>query len=88
MQTVSMDYYLQNANIIFQMAQQSGQPIFVTNNGNSELVVMSPVTYQKRCGSKSVIDERLARADKELAEGAPRIDGETFFIHMEKKYGF
>ena len=78
---------LQNTSKIVKMVEESPRPIVVTKNGYDKLVILSTYAYQQLF-LQDLVNEKLARAEGEIASGAPLIDGETYFKQMEKKYGF
>lgn len=60
-----------NFNLISEIAHQDGEPIFITKNGQSDLVVMSHATYEKQ---QALIElyQKLAVAEKQSNERAPK----------------
>ncbi len=58
-------------NLISEIAHQEGEPIFITKNGHSDLVVMSHAAYEKQ---QALIElyQKLAIAEKQSSEGLPR----------------
>lgn len=60
-----------NFNLISEIAHQDGEPVFITKNGQSDLVVMSHATYEKQ---QALIElyQKLAVAEKQSNEGAPK----------------
>lgn len=60
-----------NFNLISEIAHHEGEPVFITKNGQSDLVVMSHATYERQ---QALIElyQKLAIAEKQSSEGAPR----------------
>ena len=60
-----------NFNLISEIAHQDGEPVFITKNGQSDLVVMSHATYEKQ---QALIElfQKLAVAEKQSIEKAPK----------------
>ncbi len=60
-----------NFNLISEIAHHEGEPVFITKNGQSDLVVMSHATYERQ---QALIElyQKLAIAEKQSSEGLPR----------------
>ncbi|MFB9273514.1 type II toxin-antitoxin system prevent-host-death family antitoxin [Cohnella cellulosilytica] len=60
-----------NFNLISEIAHQDGEPVFITKNGQSDLVVMSHATYEKQ---QALIElyQKLAVAEKQSIEETPK----------------
>ncbi|MEK5164623.1 type II toxin-antitoxin system prevent-host-death family antitoxin [Paenibacillus sp. FSL R5-0527] len=60
-----------NFNLISELAHQDGEPIFITKNGQSDLVVMSHAAFEKQ---QALIElyQKLALAEKQSNDGAPK----------------
>jgi prevent-host-death family protein len=60
-----------NFNLISEIAHHEGEPIFITKNGQSDLVVMSHAAYEKQ---QALIElyQKLAVAEKQSNEGQPK----------------
>lgn len=58
-------------NLISEIAHHDGEPIFITKNGQSDLVVMSHAAYEKQ---QALIDlyQKLAVAEKQSNEGVQK----------------
>ena len=75
---------LKNTTEISQMCQRSKEPIYVTKNGYTDMVIMSAQTYDKiRLLS---VYERLMEAESDIAEGRVS-DAQTSLQCMRAKYG-
>ena len=70
---------------ISELAHKEQQPIFITKNGYSDLVVMSAELYDK-FARENRIDQAIYEAEKELAEGGERIELNDAFERLNKKY--
>ena len=60
------------------------EPIFITKNGYSDLVVMSSELYDK-FASTNRIDQAIFESEQEIANGAEAADAEVVFAELEKK---
>ena len=60
---------LRNTSEISEMAHKMQEPIFITKNGYSDLVVMSAELYD-RFARINRLDQAIYEAEKEAAEGA------------------
>ena len=74
---------LRNTNEISNLAHKEQEPIFITKNGYSDLVVMSSELYDRFV--------RINRTDQaifesELANGAEALEAEAVFAKLEKKH--
>ena len=59
---------LRNTSEISEMAHKMQEPIFITKNGYSDLVVMSAELYD-RFARINRLDQAIYEAEKEVAEG-------------------
>jgi len=57
-----------NFNLISEIAHQDGEPVFITKNGQSDLVVMSHAAYEQQ---QALIElyQKLAVAEKQSSAG-------------------
>ena len=76
---------LRNTSEISERAHRENQPIFITKNGYSDLVVMSAELYD-RLVRESRIDLAIYQAEKEVNEGGETIDLDDAFDALDKKY--
>lgn len=76
---------LRNTSEISELAHQSQEPIFITKNGYSDLVVMSSELYD-RIARINRIDQAIYESEKEMNDGAEASDAELVFNELEKKY--
>ena len=76
---------LRRTSEISEIAHKKQEPIFVTKNGYSDLVVMSAELYE-RFAQINRIDQAIYEAEKEVAEGAELIPAEVAMARLDKKY--
>ena len=76
---------LRNTSEISDMAHRMQEPIFVTKNGYSDLVVMSSELYDK-FARVNRIDQAIFESEKEMGDGGCSIDLDEAFEKLNKKY--
>ena len=76
---------LRNTNEISAIAHKEREPIFITKNGYSDLVVMSSELYDS-FARENHIDQAIYDAEKEFAETGEYVDADVAFAKLEKKY--
>lgn len=76
---------LRNTNEISAIAHKEHEPIFITKNGYSDLVVMSSELYDS-FAKENRIDQAIFEAEKEFAETGESLDAADAFAELEKKY--
>ena len=76
---------LRNTTEISNIAHKEQEPIFITKNGYSDLVVMSSELYDKFVRMNN-IDQAIFESEQEAANGADAVDAETVFAELEKKH--
>lgn len=76
---------LRNTTEISNLAHKVQEPIFITKNGYSDLVVMSSELYDK-IARISRIDLAIHESEQEIASGAKVMDAAEVFVELEKKY--
>lgn len=76
---------LRNTNEISNLAHKEQEPIFITKNGYSDLVVMSSELYD-RFASINRIDQAIFESEQEIANGVEALDAEAVFAELEKKH--
>lgn len=76
---------LRNTTEISNIAHKEQEPIFITKNGYSDLVVMSSELYDK-FARMNRIDQAIFESEQEIANGAEAADSEVVFAELEKKY--
>ena len=67
------------------MAHKTQEPIFITKNGYSDLVVMSSELYDK-FAKINRIDQAIFESEKEMEEGGSSIDLDEAFEKLNRKY--
>lgn len=76
---------LRNTNEISNLAHKEQEPIFITRNGYSDLVIMSSELYD-RFAKINRIDQAIYESEKEIENGAETVDADVVFAELEKKY--
>lgn len=76
---------LRNTNEISNLAHKEQEPIFITRNGYSDLVIMSSELYD-RFAKINRIDQAIYESEKEIENGAEAVDADIVFAELEKKY--
>ena len=76
---------LRNTSEISEIAHRVQEPIFITKNGYSDLVVMSSELYDKFARINR-IDQAIYESEMELEEGGVSIDLEDAFERLNRKY--
>ena len=76
---------LRNTSEISEMAHKMQEPIFITKNGYSDLVVMSAELYD-RFARINRIDQAICEAEKEVEEGAEPITLDDARASLDMKY--
>ena len=76
---------LRNTSEISELAHRKQEPIFITNNGYSDLVVMSAELYE-RFAKINRIDQAILEAEAEVEEGAEPISLDNAMKGLNKKH--
>ena len=76
---------LRNTTEISNIAHKAQEPIFITKNGYSDLVVMSSELYDK-IARINRIDQAIYESEKEMEEGGTSIDLDEAFDQLNRKY--
>ena len=76
---------LRNTSEISDMAHKIQEPIFITKNGYSDLVIMSSELYDK-FAKINRIDQAIYESEKEMEEGGVSIDLDEAFEKLNRKY--
>lgn len=76
---------LRNTSEISELAHKKQEPIFITKNGYSDLVVMSAELYEKFAQINRV-DQAIYEAEKEVENGAELISVDNAIERLNKKY--
>lgn len=75
---------LRNTSEISDMAHKVQEPIFITKNGYSDLVVMSSELYDRFINTNR-IDQAIFESEKEMDEGGESIDLDEAFERLNRK---
>lgn len=78
----SEDFF--NISKLFDMAHKIQEPIFITKNGYSDLVVMSSELYDKIVKNNR-IDQAIYESEKEMESGGVSIGLDEAFEKLNKK---
>jgi PHD/YefM family antitoxin component YafN of YafNO toxin-antitoxin module len=76
---------LTKANEISDIAHRKNEPIFITRDGYSDLVVMSSEVYEEMSNTNR-IDKAIYEAELEAANGGKDVDAKELFDKLEMKY--
>ena len=76
---------LRNTSEISDLAHKEQEPIFITKNGYSDLVVMSSELYDKFAKIHR-IKQAIHESEKEMEEGGKAIELDEAFESLNKKY--
>jgi PHD/YefM family antitoxin component YafN of YafNO toxin-antitoxin module len=76
---------LRNTSEISEIAHKVQEPIFVTKNGYSDLVIMSSELYDSFANINR-IDQAIYESEKEMQEGGKAIDLDDAFRMLSKKH--
>ena len=76
---------LRNTSTISEMAHGLQEPIFVTKNGYSDLVIMSAELYE-RMAENNRIDQAIAEAESEVERGAKPISLESARMQLDGRF--
>ena len=76
---------LRNTSEISELAHKKQEPIFITKNGYSDLVVMSAELYE-RFAQINKIDQAISEAENEVEEGAEPISMNSAMERLNQKY--
>ncbi|MCD8369073.1 MAG: type II toxin-antitoxin system Phd/YefM family antitoxin [Clostridiales bacterium] len=76
---------LRKTSELSELAHKEQEPIFITKNGYSDLVIMSSELYD-RFARVNRIDQAIYESELEIENGAEAVDAETVFSELEKKH--
>ncbi len=76
---------LRNTSEISELAHKMQEPIFITKNGYSDLVIMSSELYE-RFAQINRIDQAIYEAEAEVSEGAAPISLSDAKARLDGKY--
>ncbi|MCL2577643.1 MAG: type II toxin-antitoxin system Phd/YefM family antitoxin [Defluviitaleaceae bacterium] len=77
---------LRNTNLISELCHSQQEPVFITKNGYSDLVIMSAAAYEKQLSLLEVY-RKLDEAEEQLESGVSPTPGKEVFKRLRKKYG-
>ncbi len=75
---------LRNTSEISELDHKKQEPIFITKNGYSDLVVMSCELYEKIV-RENKIDQAIEEAEREVREGAKPLSAKEAKKRLDKK---
>ncbi len=75
---------LRNTTEISNIAHKEREPIFITKNGYSDLVVMSSELYDK-IARINRIDQAIYESELEILNGAEALSADDVFAELENK---
>lgn len=78
--------YLRNTKEISNLCKETSEPIYITNNGEEDMVIMSVETYEREQMLMDIY-RKLGEAEKEIREGK-LLDGKEVFKKLKDKYGY
>ena len=76
---------LRNISRISEIAHKQQEPIYITKNGYSDLVVMSAEYYEK-FARENRVDQAIFEAEQKFAETGEAIDAKAAFDELVKKH--
>lgn len=76
---------LRNTSEISELAHRIQEPIYITKNGYSDLVIMSNELYEK-FAQNNKIDQAIYEAEKKVEEGAKPVSVRSARKSLDKKY--
>ena len=76
---------LRNTSKISELAHKKQEPIYITKNGYSDLVVMSAELFE-RFAYVNKVDLAIEEAEREVSEGAKPISVKEARRKLDKKY--
>ena len=85
MPTIMTIMDLRNTSEISELAHKKQEPIFITKNGYSDLVVMSAELYE-RFAQINKIDQAIFEADAEVNDCAEPIALDSAMERLNKRY--
>ncbi|NMA68509.1 MAG: type II toxin-antitoxin system Phd/YefM family antitoxin [Desulfitobacterium sp.] len=73
-----------NFNEISEICHKEGEPVFITKNGQGDLVVMSMALYEKQ---QALLDlyRKLGEAEAQSASGMPRVSHEELMGKLRNR---
>jgi len=77
---------LRDTTSISELCHSQQEPVFITKNGYSDLVIMSATAYERHITLLEVY-RKLSEAEAQLSAGVPTVDGKEVFSRLRQKYG-
>ncbi len=77
---------LRNTTEISELCHNSYEPIFITKNGYSDMVVMSNEAYERELATAEIF-RKLLVAQRQIDNGEG-VDGDEVLEKMRNKYGY
>lgn len=77
---------LRDTNKISELCHAQQEPVFITKNGYSDLVIMSAKAYERQLALLEVY-QKLTEAEEQRATGIPNVPGKEVFRRMREKHG-
>jgi prevent-host-death family protein len=74
-----------NFNAISETCHKEAQPVYITKNGKGDLVVMS-LAYFEQLQAKLELYDKLAVAEAERTNGAPKVTHSNFMKELRNEY--
>lgn len=75
---------LKNTTEISNICHKTKEPVFITNNGYGDLVIMSIETYERQLAMSEVY-QKLSHAQKQVNDKLP-LENQNIFKKLKKKY--
>lgn len=76
---------MRDTSAISELAHKQKEPIFITKNGYSDLVIMSSELYEHFVANNR-IDQAIYEAEEEFGKTGDAIDAAVAFSELDKKY--
>ena len=76
---------LRKTSEISELAHKNKEPIFITKNGYSDLVIMSSEMFEQ-FAQNNRIDNAIEEAEREIEQGAKSISAKEARKKLDKKY--
>ncbi len=77
---------LRNTNAISELCHSTDEPVFITKNGYSDLVIMSHEVYEKTM-AYAELHQKIAKSLEQLNNGKG-VDGDEFLKKMREKFEY
>jgi len=77
---------LRDTNAISELCHSQQEPVFITKNGYTDLVIMSAAVYEQQSAFLEVYN-KLSEAEVQSEAGAQNVNGKEVFAKLRRKYG-